>query len=628
MQNYYFNQFLFSEAYLQEITQLEIDSKLESSLKSVTEYYEYAHREAISHWNESYVHRILRALEFSVESQNDNLAILKEHGGDNAPLSVCYSVLPDEDLDSTLMGSNYAYEIVSALKELDLNWGILTNGLKWRIYHRDEPTPFENYLEINLEKIIHDNDIQAFQLVFFFFKVQNFVVNEVKCRFDIFKKESIDKIAYIEDELINSLKQREEGGEGILSDICYGYVRYLSHNAGTDFFEDDLRKTIYGGALLYMFRLLFIFYAEARGLLSDDEIRELNDLLNKINRDFNNQKFEDDKYELWLGFRRIFGQIDNTYNGGLFNRDENNFTRFIEETRIADSFLSSAIYNLTHFEDKDKTVKPISFRDLNVRHLGTMYEGLLEHNLFIAEEDTEVRITKKQIEFIPESKGGKLIEGKYIHKGQVFFGTDKGQRKASGSYYTPEYIVEYIVTNTVDEKLKELENSFDDKIKDLKKDLDVALNDSERLNIQQLITKDLEKFIKSEILNLSVLDPAMGSGHFLVNATNHISNFITIFLNKYCIKSEIDTGTNYWRRRVVENCIYGVDLNILAVELAKLSLWILSMAKDKPLSFINHTLKVGNSLIGTRLEMLGRYPFYLKKRVKICLHVTKILKLL
>jgi len=251
---------------------------------------------------------------------------------------------------------------------------------------------------------------------------------------------------------------------------------------------------------------------------------------------------------------------------------------------------------------------------MNVRHLGTLYEGLLEHKLFVAEEDTEVRIVKNVIEFIPESQGGKIIVGKYIIKGQIYFGNEKRTRKASGSYYTPEYVVEYIVNNTVDNKLNELESKFDDNISHYINDLKLALNDSEKQGIGLLIKNELIDFVENEILNLSVLDPAMGSGHFLVNATHHISNFITRFLNKYgVIDTKTNTGTNHWRRRVVENCIYGVDLNVLATELAKLSLWIMTMAKDKPLSFLNHNLKIGNSLISTSLENLGNYPLGNKK---------------
>jgi type I restriction-modification system DNA methylase subunit len=92
-------------------------------------------------------------------------------------------------------------------------------------------------------------------------------------------------------------------------------------------------------------------------------------------------------------------------------------------------------------------------------------------------------------------------------------------RKAGGVYYTPQYIVEYIVSNTVDEKLEELKENFNHQIEPLKQDLAIAINDAEQQNISVLIKDQLLAFIENEILELSVLDPAMGSGHFLVNAT-------------------------------------------------------------------------------------------------------------
>jgi hypothetical protein len=113
----------------------------------------------------------------------------------------------------------------------------------------------------------------------------------------------------------------------------------------------------------------------------------------------------------------------------------------------------------------------------------------------------------------------------------------------------------------------------------------------------------------------------MGSGHFLVNATNLISNFVTEILNETGIQGSLETGTGYWRRWVVENCIYGVDLNPLAVELAKLSLWILSMAKNQPLSFLNHHLKCSNSLVGAKLDEIGNYPFPTAKKELRQLHL-------
>jgi len=100
----------------------------------------------------------------------------------------------------------------------------------------------------------------------------------------------------------------------------------------------------------------------------------------------------------------------------------------------------------------------------------------------------------------------------------------------------------------------------------------------------------------------------MGSGHFLINATTRIANFITEFLNGLDQVGDLPSGTAYWRRWVVEECIYGVDINPLAVELAKLSLWILCMAKNEPLSFLNHHLKRGDSLVGAKVSEIGTYP--------------------
>ena len=610
MLKYYNNQYLFSEIYLDEITNLDEDRSLTSTLETISETALYADKNNLSLWNRTFVHELLRTLKFKVDLIDENVALLKQYGEDDKPLTICYSLLPDKNLDNSLMGSNYAYEIISSLKKYNLKWGILTNGNQWRIYHTDEPMPYENYLEIDLESILNQQDKSAFQLIFFFLKSENFIVDEAgNSKFDLFKKESQNKIAYIEDELKNALKQKEEGGQDILSNICFGYVQYLRNEGTDDFSSEDLRDEIYGGSLLYMFRLLFLFYARARDLMTEEDSKLYDELVNKAKEYHTSGNANSSSKELWVQLRTIFGEIDRVYNGGLFNRDENKYTRFIENATISDSLLSGVIYNMSHYEEKNGMVKPISYRDMNVRHLGTLYEGLLEHKLFVAEEDIEVKVTKKEIQFIPESQGGKIKEGQYIPKGQVYFGNDKGLRKATGSYYTPEYIVEYIVTNTVDEKLNKLKLKFDKQIEPLIQDIEVAISEKEKQQVRLLIKNQTVEFVENEILALSVLDPAMGSGHFLVNATSHIANFITTFLNSYRVESDFETYTKYWSRRVVENCIYGVDLNILATELAKLSLWILTMAKDKPLSFLNHHLKIGNSLIGTKLSELGRHPF-------------------
>ncbi|MFA7408002.1 MAG: DNA methyltransferase [Anaerolineaceae bacterium] len=611
MLTYYRNETLFSEIYLEGITQQPEQAEVLASLNVLSEYRQYADSKDLVSWRDSYVHEVLSALGFYAQAKSEHLTLLFPMGSDRqeTPLSLCYVVSPAEDLNNTTMGRNWAEKIIRSLRQANLQWGLLTNGKNWRIYHLDEPTPYETYLEIDLDSILNEKARDAYQIFHTFMKASNFVMGtDGQCQFDHFKKESQDKITYIEQELANALKQREEGGKGVLSDICLGYVEALRAERVPDFDDEMLRKKIYHAAMLYMFRLLFLFYAEARNLLSDENSATLEEAKQLSQAYLKSGQVDQSTHRLWTQLETIFVDIDQTYNGGLFSPQESEFTQFLSDTRIADRYLAGVLLNLTTYREKNGEEKPISYRDMGVRHLGTLYEGLLEHQLFIAQEDTEVRVSKAKVKFVPASQGGKLVLGQYIKAGEVYFAGDPSERKSSGSYFTPEYIVDYIVSKTVGTKLEELQQIFLESETSTINALDSAIDAEERNSLTALLAENLSTFIQTEILNLSVLDPAMGSGHFLVNAGNRIANFITAQLNTFDLTSDLETSTGYWRRWVVENCLFGVDINPLAVELAKLSLWILSMAKDQPLSFINHHLKCGNSLIGARLDEIGIFP--------------------
>lgn len=608
MTTYYRNEYLFSEIYLQEITQQPEDTEIVASLTTLKEYREFARTATIQEWKESFVHEVLYALRFNIKIENESLTLLYPVGNMETPLTLCYALLPTEDLDNTTMGRNWAEKVIRSLRHHNLKWGLLTNGEQWRMYHLDESTPYEIFLEINLAAIMSDSASQAYQIFHKFMKVENFTADEQgQCRLDIFKKESLAKIDYIESELANALKQKEEGGKGVLSNLCMGYVDFLKAGGSRNFDDEALRRKIYHGAMLYMFRLLFLFYADARGLLNETNSSLLKDVLRRSKASSANNTSAS-SYSIWEDLERIFVDIDQSYNGGLFDPHESEFTQFIEESRVNNSHLASALHYLTSYQERSGEEKAISYRDMSVRHLGTLYEGLLEHKLFITKEDTEVRAAKDKIQFIPASQGGKIVAGRYIPAGQVYFGSDRSERKATGSYYTPEYIVDYNVRNTVGEKLSQLRQDFLAGQKDLLIAVGKAIAHKERKALTELLEDNLKTFIKEKVLKLSVLDLAMGSGHFLVNTSNCIANFITEILNEFEIIGTTETSTTYWRRWVVENCVYGVDVNPLAVELAKLSLWILSMSKENPLSFLNHNLKTGNSLIGARLDDIGKYP--------------------
>lgn len=607
MHKLYRNEYLFSEIYLDEITNFPEKSEITTSLRTLKEYKEYADTESINAWKSTFIQKVFGVLGFGYNSVNDNLLELFAPGENEKPISLCYTLLPTENLENATIGRHWSEKIIRSLRKYNLKWGLLTNGNEWRIYHTDEPTPYESYLEVDLVRILEEENTKSYTIFYEFLKVYNFIQDEkAKCKFDEFKKESFEQIEYIEDELKRALKQQEgEGGKGVLNDLCMGYVDYLRSKETKDFSKQNLRDQIYSGAMLYMFRLLFVFYASARNLLTDDEIKSFYKILNECVVLFHSNKGSKQSFVLWEKLREVFGIIDVHYNGGLFDPEEN---KFIDTTRVSDYFLCRVLYNMNFYQDENGNEKPISFRDMGVRHLGTLYEGLLEHKLFVAEENTQVKIEKGIVKFIAESEGGVIIEGGYVKKGVVYFAGDKGERKSTGSFYTPEYIVDYIVNNTICQKLKELKEEFDRESAQLLQNIQVAPEESERNALIADFRDKQLNFVNRKVLKLSVLDPAMGSGHFLVNSTNKISNFITEFLNENNFIFNDNSSTTYWRRRVVENCIYGVDINPLAVELAKLSLWILSMAKDAHLSFLNHHLKCGNSLIGARLSTIGIYP--------------------
>ena len=171
--------------------------------------------------------------------------------------------------------------------------------------------------------------------------------------------------------------------------------------------------------------------------------------------------------------------------------------------------------------------------------------------------------------------------------------TSKGERKASGSYYTPGFITSYMAEQT------------------LAPIVDNALASAGTRG------PDAQS---SAVLALDVLDPAMGSGHFLVEAIDYLAQrlvaadvlppdlrrpdgSVATGVERSATGRGIDEFA-YWKRRVAQSCIYGVDINPLAVELAKLSVWLTTAAGDRPLSFLDHHLRVGNSLAGTRLADL------------------------
>ena len=346
-----------------------------------------------------------------------------------------------------------------------------------------------------------------------------------------------------------------------------------------------------------------------------------------------------DGTDLWTAFRDLCIAIDQgdsplgipEYDGGLFDPSEHAFLSDAAN-QLTNQYFAKVLCRLGYFQRRKNLEIKINYRDLSVRSLGSLYEGILEYKLFIAEEDMVIRKADKKVKIIPQSQAGTIKKSdRVVEKGFVYFSQDARERHDTGSYYTPEDVVNYMVQNSVRLGLEERWMEFLPRVQRYERELKLAVNEDIRQGLLKKFDRELLQFVEEQILTFKVMDPAMGSGHFLVNSLNTITHFILEALQcKVTISNgpikhdktppeinwelfehdnpEVDLDPVNWRRRVVEKCIFGIDINALATELAKLSLWIASAAERKPLTFLNHHLKSGDSVMGVRLKDLLKYP--------------------
>ncbi|MBU4075506.1 MAG: N-6 DNA methylase, partial [Euryarchaeota archaeon] len=508
-------------------------------------------------------------------------------------------------LDKKVKGAKGSFEFQNPSFQIDhylhvtpVQWGILTNGRFWRIYHKDTSYKLDSYYEIDLATILETNDIEGFKYFYLFFRLNAFVKDASGRSF--LERVKDESIAYAKKLGVN-LQKNVYDAMRVLSE---GFFEWKDNALAKD--EIGLRD-VQENTLKLLYRLLFIFYAESLKLLDRDnpEYKKLSlesikyDVANKID---SRELILRATTDYWNKLDTLFALINEgsesekfripknilsipAYNGGLFDPKRN---PFLQNKRIGDEFIAKAI-NLLAREGKDF----IDYSTLGTRQLGSIYEGLLEYKLKVAEEDLVAIKEKGHERWLPkkEAEGKKTFDE--IRVGAIYLATDKGERKATGSYYTPDYIVKYIVRNTLTPILDERRIAWKEK----------GLGERPFLH---------------DILSIKVLDPAMGSGHFLVEACEFLANKLVEAWGEARPEElesvEVAEHDVHWaRREVVRHCIFGVDLNPMAVELAKLSLWLETVAANKPLTFLDHHLKVGNSLIGAKVEDLKSLPSREKK---------------
>ena len=471
-----------------------------------------------------------------------------------------------------------------------LRWGILTSGAVWRLYDYQAPSVTDDFLQIDLRELWHHGDpalqgtedpedtARRLQLFATMFGRRSFLTDAATGH--TFHQQAIQQSESYRAHITGNLSRK----------IFEQAYPCLVNAVGAQCPNDSL-PDIRDAALVFLYRLLFLLYAEDRGLLpvQDDRYAEYA-VRDKVRNDIGRGKdehrtFSTSAARYWSTIRDLSNCIDQgdesiglpPYNGGLFDR---NRTPILNRIQLSDAVVADVIDALA-FDHTSGQRRYVNFRDLGVQHFGSVYEGLLEQELVRDGDTISVR-------------------------------PNTFARKLSGSYYTPDALVSLIIRETVGPLVDAREETFT------------------QTTAKQISAEDLTKVDAAErILELRICDPAMGSGHFLVNLVDYLADRVLTALaeadtiegyvsplatrirairktilgnaeaNNWSLDRERLDDRHIVRRMILKRCIFGVDKNPMAVELAKVALWLHTFTVGAPLSFLDHHLQCGNSLFGS-----------------------------
>ena len=377
-----------------------------------------------------------------------------------------------------------------------------------------------------------------------------------------------------------------------------GQVRRAIETVGNGFLDGDLIhrlqqdetlcRSYYGEILHIIYRILFLLFAEQRRMMPGRdslyaEVYSIAHLRARAERDI---PHEDDFTDLWERLKVTFRMVrEGVSDLGVFGYDgmlfAENQTPLLEERAIRNSDLLRAIRALTLIE-WDEGLHRISYTTLRVEELGSIYESLLDYT---------PRVTTG-----PKKTGSRGIPA------NTFFLDPRGlERKTTGSYYThPSLVNELIKSALLPVAWDRLAAAGLPVIKGeaIGEGTVGLLTDYAVLTPAQRIAGE------AALLDLKICDPAAGSGHFLVKANDALAVELARIRSGEEHPPQVAIQTA--RRDVLARCIYAVDLNPMAVELCKVSLWINAAVPDQPLNFLDHHIKCGNSLIGATPALMAK----------------------
>ena len=488
-----------------------------------------------------------------------------------------------------------SYLAISALSRH--RWVILTNGAKWRLYTSRVSASTTNYFELNLAR----SSDMVLQYLYIIFGHASYA--DKGPRIDLFFDQGKEFATQLEE----NLSERIMSQDGILLNLAKGI---LNHDMKTVFGDEEIASAK-EAALRIIYRIWFVAYAESRNLLPLHDQKYLAGMSLRGLRGDLDMHEEKDGDSCWQHLLKMFagirdGSPENNlpqYNGKLFRHDPD-----MDGASIHNRWLVPALRDLLE-RDGDA----IDYASLGVRHLGNILESVMEFSIQQAKKDVMLLVKGNKIVQVKTSG-----ESNYSYKKNDLYLASKGGlavRKGTGSYYTPDEIVKFLVRRGLEPILADRSSKIAD-------DVDSYIKNPTPENRDACVAR---------LLDIQVLDPAMGSGHFLVEALNQLTLWAAEIMRKYPQhplfedleferkkvldeqqKNKITFPPNFLthevllKRKIMKRCIFGVDLNPTATEIAKLALWLDSFAIGVPFTYLDHHIRTGDSTIGVFTDDLKK----------------------
>jgi hypothetical protein len=440
-------------------------------------------------------------------------------------------------------------------------WGIISNGSVLRLLRDTTSLTGAAYLEVDLAAMFDGELFEDFVLLYRLLHVSRFEVADgapvSTCRMERWRTEAIEAGT-------RALDQLRDGVKDAIIALGTGFLKHPANAAFREDFDKDRAKR---ALLRLVYRLLFWFVAEDRDALhapgTDEKTRR------RYAAYFSARRLRDTSMrgvgtahgDLWQAVRLVLSGLGAESGqphlglpglGGIY--DDTPTDAVLAGLELSNEQLLAAVKSLSRVRDKSANRwRRIDYRNLGAEELGAIYESLLE--------------------LVPDR------DGPYTFVLRDAAGND---RKSTGSYYTPTSLIDCLLDSTLDPVLD-----------DATKQANIAATAA---------GTDVSAAIAEALLSVTVCDPACGSGHFLVAAARRIAKRVAA-VREHNPEPTLEVLRTALRD-VIARCIYGVDLNPMAVELAKVSLWLEALDPGKPLSFLDAHVKQGNALIGATPKLI------------------------